>query len=331
MTDRPNAETEEGGEGTGPLFSLVSGEGDGFMLGLAAGDTAGGAWELGYSAITEQATVISYQLIDHRSVEREALVDAMTEMDGSLGTEPVFRAESPAFRAWLDRAAAGSAGPLEDPTAENLVRAAPVGAAFRRDADAVVEHAISLSRMFSTDAASIIVGALGASAVAAAAFGQSGRDFVAGVSEAVISAASELGVEATGVGRLDTLERELLDSIEHVGVSTGKEALDATGGSTADPLGLAIAGLLLAAPMREKMHTAVEEAARLGGSLLGSFVGSVVGARVGIRAWPWPFANDTWFAEIGRRVVRGPDEIRDLPIPYAVEQHLMSGASRGFH
>ena len=39
--DDPRSESEA-------LYSLVSGEGDGFMLGLAAGDTAGGAWELGY-------------------------------------------------------------------------------------------------------------------------------------------------------------------------------------------------------------------------------------------------------------------------------------------
>ena len=45
---------------SGPLYSLVAGEGDGLMLGV----TAGGAWELGYSAITEQVTVIAYQLIE---------------------------------------------------------------------------------------------------------------------------------------------------------------------------------------------------------------------------------------------------------------------------
>ena len=45
---------------SGPLYSLVAGEGDGLMLGVAAGDAAGGAWELGYSAVTEQVTVIAY-------------------------------------------------------------------------------------------------------------------------------------------------------------------------------------------------------------------------------------------------------------------------------
>ena len=167
--------------------------------------------------------------------------------------------------------------------------------------------------------------------MAAAAFGQSGRDLLAGVSEAVIGAAAELGDGVSGLERLDSLERELHDSVEHVGLTTGQAAEAAVGGLGGDPLRMAIAGLLLAAPMADTPHRAVEEAARIGGSVLGGFVGAVVGARVGIRAWPWPFANDTWFAEIGRRVVRGPDEIRDLPIPYAVEQHLMSGAPQGLH
>jgi hypothetical protein len=94
---------------------------------------------------------------------------------------------------------------------------------------------------------------------------------------------------------------------------------------------MVLAGLLLAAPVAHRHHVPISEAARLGGSRLGAMVGAVVGARVGIRAWPWAFANDTWFAEIGRRLVRGPKEIRDLPIPYAVEQHLMSGGRPGFH
>jgi hypothetical protein len=83
--------------------------------------------------------------------------------------------------------------------------------------------------------------------------------------------------------------------------------------------------------MNDVYHSPVEQAARIGGSVLGAAVGAIVGARIGIRAWPWAFANDTWFAEIGRRLVGGPDETRDLPIPYAVEQHLMTGSHPGFH
>lgn len=327
MVDVPTPGQEEENS---PLFSLVSGEGDGFMLGLAAGDTAGGAWKLGYSAFTEQATVISYHLIEGRSIRRETLTTALLEMDGADG-EAVYRAETAEFRGWLDRSVSGSSVPSAIPSVENLVRACPVGAAFRRDADEAVRASIELSSMFTSDAASVVAGVIGASSVAAAAFGQSGRDFVAGVSETALAATAELGADMSGSGRLERLEQELHDAIEHVGLSTADAVADAMGGIGEDPLNIALAGLLLAAPMLDTPHRAIEEGARLGGSALGAFVGAVVGARVGIRAWPWPFANDTWFAEIGRRVVRGPDEVRDLPIPYAVEQHLISGTARGYH
>lgn len=300
------------------------------MLGLAAGDTAGGAWKLGYSAFTEQATVISYHLIENRSIRQDTLTTALLEMDGADG-EAVYRAETAEFRDWLDHSAGGSSVPPAVPTVENVVRSLPVGAAFRRDADEVVRASVELSSMFTSDAASVIAGVIGASSVAAAAFGQSGRDFVAGVSETVLGAAAGLGSNTAGLGRVEQLEQELHDAIEHVGVSTSDAVVEVVGRVDNDPLKTAVAGMLLAAPMLEMPHRAIEEAARLGGSALGAFVGAVVGARVGIRAWPWPFANDTWFAEIGRRVVRGPDEVRDLPIPYAVEQHLISGTARGYH
>ena len=330
MTDGPPLDPASGDDNA-PLFSLVSGEGDGFMLGLAAGDTAGGAWKLGYSAVTEQATIISYHLIENGSIEPERLVADLLELDGAHGAEPVYRAVTPEFRAWLDRASNGRWAPVTHPTAENLVRASPVGAGFRRDADAVVERAIAVSKMFTIDTASIFAGVVGASAVAAAAFGQSGKDLVAGVSEAVVGAADAIGAGTARSERVDSLEQELHDSIEHVGVSTAEGVKEAVRGIDGDPLKQAMAGLLLAAPMAEPPHRAIEEAAKIGGSVLGGFVGAVVGARVGIRAWPWPFANDTWFAEIGRRLVRGPGEVRDLPIPYAVEHHLMSGRPDGLH
>ena len=88
---------------SGPRFSLVAGEGDGAILGLAAGDAAGGAWELGYSAITEQATVLAYHLIERDRLDTEHLIRELRELDGSGEEEPVYRAESGQFRAWLDR------------------------------------------------------------------------------------------------------------------------------------------------------------------------------------------------------------------------------------
>ena len=314
-----------------PLFSLVSGEGDGFMLGVAAGDSAGGAWELGYSAVTEQVTVISYLLIEHRRLDGSELVRGLRELDGSEDGEPVYRSETPHFRAWLDRAAAGTPVPEFDATLDNVARTIPLGVVHRHEPDVLMRESIAMGRVFAAEAAGVAAGVISATATAASCFGQSGRDLIAGVKEAVSPALGSIAAEVENADRLRSLPDELDQLMGLVGVSDGDAALALVGGDSEDPIQMMLAGLLLAAPAIERAHIPIEQAARIGGSVLGAAVGGMLGARVGIRAWPWAFANDTWFAEIGRRTVRGPDEVRDLPIPYAVEQHLMTGTRPGFH
>lgn len=307
------------------LFTVVAGEGDGAMLGLTAGDTAGGAWELGYSAVTEQSTVIAYQLILDQELDIDLLVEDLLELDGARDEEPVLRAESAELRMWLDRARAGTPVPGEEPSLDGAARSAVLGVAQRRDADALIDAAVVLGRLFHQDPASVMAGVISAAAVAASCFAQSGLDLVAGVAETVQRSLSRFD------GDFAELPSRVEGLVGDVGITTGDEALARTGGDHEDPVQMVLAGVLLAAPVVPRHHLPIEQAARLGGSRLGAVVGAIVGARVGIRAWPWAFANDTWFAEIGRRLVRGPAEVRDLPIPYAVEQHLMSGGRPGFH
>jgi hypothetical protein len=296
------------------------------MLGLAAGDAAGGAWELGYSAITEQATVLAYQLIETEQLDLDEVVRELRELDGAGEEEPVYRAESEQFRAWLDRAAAGRPVPEQTESLDGAPRAVPIGVAHRRDPDRLRDDAIALGRLFHDDASAIVAGVVAASAVAASCFGQSGRDLIEGVAEACEPAAAILGLGLEGAPLLDGLAR----LAGEVGVTDGESALRiASGDRDPEPWHLVLAGLLLSAPPGGPFHVPVEQAARIGGSALAAMVGGIVGARVGIKAWPWAFANDTWFAEVGRRLVRGPREVRDLPIPYAVEHHLISGERQG--
>jgi hypothetical protein len=189
---------------------------------------------------------------------------------------------------------------------------------------------MALGRVFHLDGGTVVSGLMASAAVAASCFGQSGLDLMAGVGESVSAAQPSIS-GLRGAESLGDLEAKVEGLLPAVGVSSGEEALQRAGGDRDDPIHLVLAGILLAAPVAHRHHIAIEQAARIGGSRLGSIVGGIVGARVGIRAWPWAFANDTWFAEIGRRLARGPDEVRDLPIPYAVEQHLMSGGRPGFH
>ena len=311
---------------SGPRFSLVAGEGDGAILGLAAGDAAGGAWELGYSAITEQATVLAYHLIERDLLDTEHLIRELRELDGSGEEEPVYRAESGQFRAWLDRAAAGRPVPEEGESLDGASRAIPIGVAHRRDPALLGEDAVALGKLFHDDASSVLAGVVAAAAAAASCFGQSGRDLIVGVAEACELVAASMPGE-TDTGRL--LD-DLTALAGKVGVTEGTEAVRAVAGDQdPGPWELVLAGLLLSAPPADPFHLPIQQAARLGGSPLGAMVGGIVGARVGIKAWPWAFANDTWFAEVGRRLVRGPREVRDLPIPYAVEHHLISGERQG--
>lgn len=312
-----------------PLFSLVSGEGDGAILGLAAGDTAGAAWDLGYSAVTQQATIISYELIATGQIDRARLVDGLLELDGSRDEEPVFRSESREFRTWLDNAALGSPVPDATPSLDPLGRSAPLGLYYRRDPETLYQEVIGLNRLFHTDASSLLSGVIVAAAVAASCFGQVGRDLILGVAESLTPAIEELRSSSAGLEAVEEIEGtgdRIRGLIDHYGVRTASDAIRLVSGSSEPgPLEISLALLLIAAPTAERSHDPVVEGARLGSSQGGAGVGAIIGARVGILAWPWAFANDTWFAEIGRRLVRGPEEIRDLPIPYAVEQHLISG------
>jgi hypothetical protein len=185
--------------------------------------------------------------------------------------------------------------------------------------------------MFHTDASTVASGVVSAAAVAASCFAQSGLDLIAGVAETVGRASPGFASELGGAERVSSLQAEIEALMAHVGVGTADEAIEVVGGDETDPIPAVLASLLLAAPVVRRHHVPIEQAAKLGGSRLGAVAGAIIGARVGIRAWPWAFANDTWFAEIGRRLVRGPREVVDLPIPYAVEQHLMSGGRPGFH
>ncbi|HEX5695624.1 MAG TPA: ADP-ribosylglycohydrolase family protein, partial [Acidimicrobiia bacterium] len=250
---------------TEPRFSLVAGEGDGAMLGMVAGDTAGGSWELGYSAVTEQTTVVAYHLIEHGRIQPQSLVAAIRELDGSTDEEPVYRAESPQFRAWLDATTDGGLA-QSAPSLDGAPRAVPLGVVFRREPDVLREQGLILGKLFHSDPASILAGMVSAGAVAASCFGQSGRDLIAGVVE-MIEPASPLIGSSPDDAQVGELVEELRSLRSHVGVEEGPEALSlASSDATPGEWDKLKAGLLLAAPIVERPHVPIEQAAKIGGS-----------------------------------------------------------------
>ena len=72
------------------------------MLGGAAGDVAGGSSAVGYSAITQQATVVAYHLLRNDGIDRALLADEWKELGADAENPSVYRAPSDSFVAWLD-------------------------------------------------------------------------------------------------------------------------------------------------------------------------------------------------------------------------------------
>ena len=306
-----------------PLFSLVSGEGAGALLGVAAGDVAGGNSPVGYSALTQQATVVSYHLLLRDGVFGPDLATEWAEL-GADGSNPsVYRGASAEFEAWLAHVNSPEQVRVRRPDCEPAVRALPVGIWFRRDPASLVTAALEVSRLTHMDAATAIAAAAASGAAAACAFGQSGRDLMAAVNEVVAIAAIRVAEETEG----------FIDGAAATAFVEAARAMKANGAVEASEVGSPgpqwiIAAIRLAADVNVEPGESVGRAAHLGGSQLGALVGGLLGARIGFRNWPWNVPNTSWFAEVGLRLVSGSREIRDLPVPYYVEESLTHGIDR---
>lgn len=311
----------------GPLFSLVNGEGAGALLAAAAGDVAGGSSSIAYSALTQQATVVAYHLMVNDGVEGPLLAREWSELSADESNPSVYRSPSSAFEAWVVGVNSEEAARSIDPSAEPAARSTPIGVWFRRRPEELTAAAIEVSRLTHLDAATAVAAAALAGATAASCFAQSGRDLLTAAAEISSGALARVEEEATFIN-VDAARRfsaGFTAALLVVGASPEK-VVAGMGGEGPEAVLTAIT--LAATPGAEEV---IGTAARAGGSLLGTMVGSLVGARLGIRTWPWRVPNSTWFAEIGRRLVSGNRETRDLPVPYFVEESLTHGIDRDDH
>lgn len=308
-------------EEVGPRFSLLAGEGDGALLGLAAGDTAGGEHEGGYAACTQQAVIVAYHLLRHGELDRDLLAMELLELDGDDRDPSVLRAPSAGLRRWLDSLRAGAVEHVSEPGLDPAVRVAPVGMWFRRRPDDLVSAALETARVTHLDASAAVLAAAAAGAVAAGCFAQNGRDMLMAVVDVAGEAADRIEHDALRYAHTEGVG-DVLDRLRRAVDLVGSSPEELVGELGSDPIGLGVAGLAIAAPMVEEPHHSLEVAVQWGGSPLGALVGGVVGARVGVRYWPWTFPNDTWFVALGQRLVAGEPGLVNLPVPYAVEQRI---------
>lgn len=217
------------------------------MLCLAAGDVVGGASAEGYSAATQQAVVVAYHLIRHGEVNREALADEMTELDGDDEAPSVFRSPSPELRQWLHSHRAGEPVYATEPSLDPVVRVAPVGMWYRRRPDDLVDAALETARLTHLDASTAVMAAAAAGAVAAGCFAQSGRDMLMAVLDVAMQAADRIGVEEFRFSHTDQMV-EVTDRFRQAGSMVGESTKSLVSSLGDDPIGMAVAGIALAAP-----------------------------------------------------------------------------------
>lgn len=314
----------------GPLFSLVNGEGAGALLAAAAGDVAGARSGVAYSALTQQATVVAYHLMANDGVQGSALAREWSELAADESNPSVYRAASSDFEDWINGLESGESRRSPGPSAEPAARVAPVGVWFRRRPDELVVAALEVSRLTHLDATTAVAAAALAGATAASCFAQSGRDLLSAATEISNRALSLVVEEATftNVDEARRFPRRFLETSALAGAGPEQVMAEIGRNQGPDEVLLAVA---LACGSGQTPESAIRLAAATGGSRLATMVGALVGARDGIRNWPWPVPNSTWFAEIGRRLVSGTRETRDLPVPYFVEETLTHGIERDDH
>jgi ADP-ribosylglycohydrolase len=313
-----------------PLFSLLNGEGAGSMLAAAAGDVAGGLSPVGYSCPTQQATVLAYHLLRHDRIDRPGLIEDWLELAADGEAPSLYRGASDQFESFLEAARVGEAAAVAEPSAEPATRVHPVGVWFRRQPDLLVEAGILASRLTHSDATSVLAAVVVAGAVAASCYAQAGRDLLhaaAEVGERCMAAIGDDDVQFSRLEEARSWQRTLAELALYRGSWDGVMQAIRVRVATGSQRDLPLLAILIAAPPEAEPYRQIERAASAGGSPLAVMTGALVGARVGIRSWPWVVPNDTWFAEIGRRLVSGNRETRDIPVPNHVEERLSLGGN----
>lgn len=313
-----------------PLFSLAVDDGAGAILAAAAGDVAGGADPTAYSAVTQASTVIAYHLLTHSVVERDELARSLAELAGGDEGRFTYRAPSEAFEEWLKSARRGSPTVSALASSEPAARSVPIGVFHRREPDRLVTSAVNAARVTHLDATSAVAAAAVSGAVAGSCFVQAGADLVLGAAETADAAVSLIEEEPYRFGDVATARSvpNRLRGLARLVTAAPDEIVEGvrTDLGSLDGVGRALLGIVLGANRYAEPIRLIEAAAVAGGSEAGAVCGGIVGARSGLVRWPWRVHNDTWFAEIGRRLVTRHDEIRDLPIPYAVEERMLMAA-----
>jgi len=299
--------------------------GAGVLLGLAAGDQGSGA---AYGHHGQLAMVVSYEMLRHGGVEQVRIRDALSRLTGGRSGRSRVRGAPPWLDLYLEQERAHGLGSGPHGGMDVATRAVPIGVWHRNHPAELVADAIRAANATHTDRPSLVTAAVLSGAIAGISHGQYGRDLVAGAWE--VGRMAEERVE--GDPSFEGEATELLDTL--------KSLLSLVGGNPAaivdqaqperQSLVSVMAAIAIGAPLRQDPFEVIPEVAQLRRRDIDIIVSAMVGARVGLVQWPSSVANDTWFAEIGRRLADREPLVDDLPDLFEVEDRLSHGPPGGY-
>lgn len=307
----------------GPLQRLDPQGGAGVPLAAAAADVA--RYGDRYTSQTQIATVLAYHLMEYGSIASPELASSLVGLhDRPKGS--LYVDLGPATLDWLDRSLAGPTRPMVAATVEPAGWIAPLAVWFLDDVDAMVRSVTEVVAMVTLDAPSVVTAGIAVGAIAGASMLMTGQDLVLGAAETGMAVFERLTAHRR-FNDLEVAERipPALDDVKAAMRSTSLEveALLARAG-VPDRVLPVLQAIVVGADGATDGIRRIELACALGPEAA-VVVGAMVGGQGGLRRWPWRVSNETWFAEIGRRLQARNAEFRDLPIPYAVEERMRIG------
>jgi hypothetical protein len=293
--------------------------GEGALLGAAAGDMLVSGTRRAYGSTVQQMVFTTYHLLRSNPVDSEAFAGNLLEFAyPSDGRNSVYRSPPPWLSAFIEEARHAPPTPMPFLNPGAAIRAVPVGVWFRKDPRKLIDAAIAVARATHTRPESSVVSCVVAGTVAAAGFGQSGRDLMNGTVEIAGRAEQAIGTSTS-----------VPDALARAGDLVGRGAKDVSlevsswGLESAEVEVIAVVTALAARSFEDAAIVLRDAAGVIAhAESVAPIVGGIVGARSGLHRWPWPVPNDLWFAELGRRLARQMSVVEDLPDPYAVEEVL---------
>lgn len=293
--------------------------GEGALLGAAAGDMLVSGTRRAYGSTVQQMVFTTYHLLRGETIDGEALAGTLLEFAYPTDGRPsVYRSPAPWLSSFIEEARLAPPTPMPFLNPGAVIRAVPVGVWFRKEPQRLIDAAIEVTRATHTRPESSVASCVVAGMVAAAGYGQSGRDLVNGAAEVARQAERVIGASTGAPGML-----------ARAGALIGKGARDtslevASWGVGDTELEVITIVAALSARSSEDAAIVLRDAGGVvaHAEAVAPIVGCVVGARSGLHRWPWPVPNDLWFAELGRRLARRQAIVDDLPDPYAVEEVL---------